>query len=322
MIYQNYTPLRHKIIKTEGKKKKPTGFLLILFAILSLSLFAIIRQTSKETEVTISKKMSTKNTKAVLGIESNSGNLEEIIDKALQGSSATYAVAIKNFKTNETFYLNKHRKFLSASLYKLWVMAVVFEQIKEGRLKEDDFLKQDVTVLNEKFNIATDEAELSEGEVEMSVNEALNEMITVSDNYSALLLTEKVGVDSIRDFLLRNDFKESVISQTLPTTTVHDIALFYEKLYQGELADKEFTEKMIDLLKRQKLNETLPKYLSEDIAIAHKTGQLDPVAHDAGIVYTNKGDYIIVLLSESTDIFGAKERMAGISEAVYNYFFQ
>jgi beta-lactamase class A len=54
--------------------------------------------------------------------------------------------------------------------------------------------------------------------------------------------------------------------------------------------------------------------------MAHKTGELGQVSHDGGIVYTEKGDYIIVVLSESTLPKGAEERIANISKDVYAYF--
>lgn len=78
-----------------------------------------------------------------------------------------------------------------------------------------------------------------------------------------------------------------------PTTTSFDIALFFEKLYKGELANEENTQKMLDLLKKQELNNKLSKYLPEEIDVAHKTGEIGWFSHDAGIVYTNYGDYSI-----------------------------
>ena len=96
--------------------------------------------------------------------------------------------------------------------------------------------------------------------------------------------------------------------------------LFFEKLSKGELADKSSTDKMITLLKRQRLNTKLPKYLPDEIVIAHKTGELGAVSHDAGIIYLPSGDYSIVILSESDNPPGAVERIAQMSKNVYDYF--
>ena len=77
---------------------------------------------------------------------------------------------------------------------------------------------------------------------------------------------------------------------------------------------------MLDLLKSQKLNNKLPKYLPQEIDVAHKTGEIDSLTHDAGIVYAPTSDYIIVILSKSDYPPGAEERIADISRAVYEYF--
>ena len=77
---------------------------------------------------------------------------------------------------------------------------------------------------------------------------------------------------------------------------------------------------MLQLLKIQKLNNKIPRYLPKDTVVAHKTGELDPFTHDAGIVYTPNGNYIIVVLSKSDDPDLAENRIADISKNVFNYF--
>jgi beta-lactamase class A len=77
---------------------------------------------------------------------------------------------------------------------------------------------------------------------------------------------------------------------------------------------------MIDLLKKQALNDRLPKYLDSDIEVAHKTGELFGAKHDAGIVYAKTGDYVIVVLSDTKDYDKAAENIARYSEEIYNYF--
>lgn len=245
--------------------------------------------------------------------------LTPVAEQALSGSKGTYAVAIKNLKTGESYMQNPRKKFGAASLYKLWVMAEAFDQIKKGKLKEDEILKNEISVLNEKFKIATESAELTEGEIEMTVAQALERMIIISHNYSALLLSDRVGLSQVSFFLKENKFQESNIGNP-PQTTAYDIALFFEKLYKGKLVDKQYSDRMIEILDKQQLNDRIPKYLPKDSKIAHKTGELGYFKHDAGIVFSQEGDYIIVVLSESDFPPGAAERIAQISKAVYNYF--
>ncbi|MBI2622076.1 serine hydrolase [Candidatus Microgenomates bacterium] len=77
---------------------------------------------------------------------------------------------------------------------------------------------------------------------------------------------------------------------------------------------------MISLLLQQELNDRIPKYLPKEAKVAHKTGEIDFAKHDAGIVFANSGDYLIVVLSESDNPSAASERIANLSKAVYEYF--
>lgn len=249
-------------------------------------------------------------------------SLKEVIGKALEGSKGTYGIAIKNLITHEEYFSNEHKIFDAGSLYKLWIMAVIYNKIQSGELREDQLLSQDIAVLNEKFNIDPELAEQTEGKITQSVGEALNQMITISHNYSALLLTEKIKLSTVATFLKTSGFNESKVGTEgdVPTTTPFDLALFFEKLYKGELTPQEYRTKMLTLLKNQQLNDKLPKYLPQEASVAHKTGEIGWFTHDAGIVSFPKGDYILVVFSESDSPPGAEERIAEISKAVYSYF--
>lgn len=249
-------------------------------------------------------------------------SLENAVNSALEGSNGTYAIAVKNLKNGESYYLNEHQVFDAGSMYKLWIMAEAYGQIQNGALSEDEFLSEDVAALNSKFNISEDNAELTEGSVTLSVADALSQMITISHNYAAFLLTEKIKLSSVNLFLEKNGFKESNvgINGENPTTTASDIALFFEKLYKLQLANQENTNKMLDLLKKQQLNNKLPKYLPQGVIVAHKTGEIDYSSHDGGIVFSPKADYIIVVFSKSDIPASTDERIAQISKNVYEFF--
>lgn len=246
--------------------------------------------------------------------------IEAIVQKELEGTKGTYAFAIKNLKTGESYYFNEHKKFQTASLYKVWIMAVTFNQIKAGTLSMDEELSSDVVALNQKFQIATEDAELKEGFVKFTVRDALEQMITNSHNYASLLLSLRIKLSSVVKFLNQHNLQDSSIGQP-PMTTASDMALFFEQLYNNEITDPEHTEEMIALLKRQNLNNVLPKYIPEGVSIAHKTGQLFTYSHDAGIFYMEqKGDYVIVGMSDSAAYQAAEDRIAQVSRAVYTYF--
>ncbi len=249
-------------------------------------------------------------------------SLEDAVTTALFESKGDYAIVIKNLKTGESYVRQENKQYEPGSLYKLWVMAAVFDQVKQGNLGEDEELSRSIAFLNSSFGISPDNAEQTSGTITQTVSQALNQMITISHNYAAMLLTEKIKLSTVKTYLETNGFKDSKVGTKgeEPTTTASDIAKFLEKVYKKELVSAEYSEKMIEFMKKQEKNNKLPLYLPSGVVMAHKTGELGMVSHDAGIVYTEKGDYIIVAFSETESPKGAEDRIGKVSEAVYQYF--
>ncbi|OGE78659.1 hypothetical protein A3J19_01550 [Candidatus Daviesbacteria bacterium RIFCSPLOWO2_02_FULL_41_8] len=318
----NFVP-RWKL-RLRRRRKKRLIRLLLFFLIFAVIIFILLQfKTVKNEPVEVK-------TPAVAGVrdeQTDRSSLKAVVENSLLETKGNYGVVIKNLKTGESYLINEHRVFDAASLYKLWVMAAVYNQIQSGKLNPDQVLSEDIAVLNKDFFIEPDKAELTDGAVTLTVDSALTQMITISHNYAALLLTKQIRLAKVEAFLKENGFKESKVgtSGALPKVTPFDIALFLEKLYKSELADQENSQKMIELLKNQKISDGLPDYLpdkqsSEPVAVAHKTGDIEGFKHDAGIVFTGKGDYIVVIMSESTSPAGAGERIALLSKAVFDYF--
>jgi beta-lactamase class A len=259
--------------------------------------------------------------KSIKGISTLfSSGLQQTVETSLEGTTGTYAVYIKNLKTGEHYALRENEQFTSASLYKLWTMGAVYTQIEEGKLEKDDVLSASVESLNKQFGISTEEAELTEGTITKTVDDAVEQMITISHNYSAILLTSKVKLETVRDFLSTYGLDDSVVGKDLPVTTAADIGKYYELLYNKKIVNEIYSDEMMSRLKRQKLNDRIPKLLPKDTVVAHKTGEIYGFKHDAGIVFAPKSDYIIVMLSNSKNPAAAADRMAQLSKDVYDYF--
>ncbi len=262
-------------------------------------------------------------------------NLENEVEDILRNTQGRYGIYIKNLKTGEIYTTDEHEIFEPASLYKIWVMGAVFEKIKEGKLSEDDKLVADVVLLNKKYKLDGEEADLKDGVINFTVKSALEQMITISHNYAGLSLIDKVGSEGIKEFMRRYGLSDSSFDAPLKTTA-SDFGRFLERLYQGEVIDSEYSQRMIEVLSHQQKNDRLPKYLPEGTRVAHKTGELPNVRNDAGIVYCCKqelahssgGDFsaeganpfIIVVLAETKNVVETSDKIARISEAAYNYF--
>lgn len=248
--------------------------------------------------------------------------LAHVVQSQLLDAKGTYSVMVKNLRTGESYRFNGNHRYETASLYKVWTMAVIYQKIQSGELHEDDKLTAEVKYLNQVFQIPEEEAEQVDGDVDYTVSDALEKMIIISDNYAALLLTDHVKYSALKDFLKKNGLTHSQVGEgeAVPMTTPEDMVLFFEKLYRNKLANQENTNKMLSLLERTQFNDVIPKYLPEETKIAHKTGSYEFFSNDAGIIYTKKGDYILALFSESDVPRDADDRLAKISKAIYEYF--
>lgn len=246
-----------------------------------------------------------------------SKEIEEIVSEELNGEKGTYSIVYKNLKNGDYYELNSDHIYESASLYKLFVMAKTYDAIEKGDLTHETVLSDTVQRLNERFDIASEEAEMTEGSFRMTVDTALEQMITISHNYSALLLSSKLKSSVIKSYIAENGFENTDFNSP-PKTTASDMLLFYEKLYKKELVTPERSDEMMDLLRRQELNDRIPKYLPKAVSVAHKTGELGGAKHDAGIVFSDKGDYILVMMSDTNAPQHAAEVQARISENIYN----
>lgn len=317
-------------IEERRRKKGGSGILKLIFFVIFIGVIAggtyfyfktpsKIEKANKTEVLSATTTVSPKSKEVALP---SSLGLKTAVDEALKGTHGTYGIVIKNLKTGEYFAQNEHRVFEPASVYKLWIMGAVYQGIEEGKIKDDEVLSKDVEYLNMKYGIPSDIAEQTEGTVTFSIRDALIQMIDVSDNYAALLLTDRVGLSAVSRFLETNGFFETKVGagNSDPTTTPSDIALFLEKLDGGQLANEKSTKEMLDLLRWQRLNDLIPKYLPDGVVVAHKTGALEPFAHDAGIVYSEFGNYVIVVMTETDSRFQAEERVALVSKKVYEYF--
>jgi beta-lactamase class A len=153
-------------------------------------------------------------------------------------------------------------------------------------------------------------------------------MITVSSNFAANLLIEKLGVEKIRATVtrlgadgmqvLRGVEDQKAFDKGLNnSTTARGLLVLFERLGRGRAVDRKADAAMIAVLKRQRFNDAIPAGLPPGIEVAHKTGSITRIHHDAGIVFA-KRPYVLVVL-----VRGIQERkesavlMAAISKAVY-----
>ena len=91
---------------------------------------------------------------------------------------------------------------------------------------------------------------------------------------------------------------------------------------EGRAVSPEASREMVDVLAAQKFNEGIPAGLPREARVAHKTGSITKIEHDAGVVYLPAGrkPYVLVVLVRGiADAKRAHKLIADISRAVYTF---
>jgi beta-lactamase class A len=222
-------------------------------------------------------------------------NVQNLLDTQVQNQSPTYAIFIKNLKTGSSYQINQDLKIPSASLYKLAVMYTAYDLLQKGQIQKDQ--------------------EIADG---LTVESALELMITVSDNNSALKLAEKIGWTNINSFIKNQGINGfNLLVKDYPQTTAKAVADLLERIYTKTAVSQIASEEMLNLLLKQQINDRIPKYLPLDVKIAHKTGEVDNLRHDAGIIFGKNSDYIFAFLTDTPIPQDGAENIAKLSKTMF-----
>jgi beta-lactamase class A len=79
------------------------------------------------------------------------------------------------------------------------------------------------------------------------------------------------------------------------TTTARGLMVLLEAIANGTAAPPPASDEMLEILKRQRFNAGIPAGLPPGTPVAHKTGTITKIHHDAGIVYAAR-PYVLVVL--------------------------
>jgi beta-lactamase class A len=157
-------------------------------------------------------------------------------------------------------------------------------------------------------------------------------MIVQSDNTATNILIDIAGIAAINQLLSTMNLKNTLLKRKMMDatarsagienlTTAQDMARIMELLYRGEVLDQEISAYIIDIMKKQLDSSMMRLHIPDQTVVAHKTGELDYLSHDAGIVFHEKGDYIfVVLIWDAITNNYARQAIGQISKIVYDYF--
>jgi beta-lactamase class A len=261
--------------------------------------------------------------------------LEARLRSLIAASGAEVAVAFRTLDGRSEVLIDPDKAFHAASTMKVPVMIELFRQARAGTLSLDEPLP----ILNQFRSIVDGSPyKLSEGDDSdkaiyaaagrtLTLRQLNEAMITVSSNFAANLLIEKLGVERIRAAVttlgadgmkvLRGVEDQKAFDKGLNnSTTARALLTLFERLGHGRAVDPTSDEAMIAVLKRQKFNDGIPAGVP-GIAVAHKTGNITRIHHDAGIVYAKRPYVLVLLVRGIQDQKASAALMARITEAVH-----
>lgn len=258
------------------------------------------------------------------------------IQQQIQKSGADVGVAFHTLDGKAEWHFRADDTFHAASTMKIPVMIELFHQVREGKVKLDDTL----SIKNEfhslvdgsiyKLNPADDsETDLYKAEGQTrSLRQLCELMITVSSNFATNLLVEKLGVENIRATVhslhadgmnvLRGVEDQKAFDRGMNNaTTARGLEQLLDAIARGEAVDPASSKQMIEILERQKFNEGIPAGLPAGTSVAHKTGELTKIHHDAAIVFAPRPFVLVILVRGLADIKDSSALMAQITRELY-----
>jgi beta-lactamase class A len=259
------------------------------------------------------------------------------IERVITASGAEVAVAWRplDAKPREEILINTATRFHAASTMKLPVMIELFKQVANMRLSLDDTL----VVSNHFLSIVdgspyeVSAASDSDSDVHRAIGQPMTlgllceHMITRSSNLAANLLLDKLGPKNIQATIdslgasgmqvVRGVEDQKAFDQGLNNTTdAMGLFTLLQQIGRGEVVSRSASADMVEILKRQTSNDGIPTGLPPGTAVAHKTGTITGIHHDAAIVYAPRPYVLVVLVRGITDQRVSAKLMADITRAV------
>lgn len=254
--------------------------------------------------------------------------LDQRIQAALDGFQGRAWIYAKNLDTGKDYSLRGDEPTRTASTIKLAIMAETFHQVAQGKLRWDDEI---VLSKDKKTGGSGVLFELSDN-TKIDLRSALNFMIVVSDNTGTNLVLDKVGADNVNDFMdslglpgiksMRKingggDSKAGLDPQNrifgLGRSTPREMVKLIEMMERGTLVSKEASAEMIAILKRQQYKDGIGRGMPDSIPVASKSGALDRLRSDVGIIYTRRGRIAMAITIDDMRVVAYDEENPGLA---------
>jgi beta-lactamase class A len=240
-------------------------------------------------------------------------------------ANGTVGLFVRNLTTGAEASVNADRVFPAASLYKLPILVETVRQIRLGRISPEQML----TVQKSQWVPGSGVLQGRVGE-SLPVKELMRLMIAESDNIAAMMLLDLTGLNNVNqtmkglglestrllDYRGANAYNGVGPYATSPA----DMGLLLDTIGSGRLVDQQTSDEVLRLLGQKQASDLLSEALPWNVKVAHKWGEIPGARHDAGIVFTPRFQYVIVVMTENVDPLGSPSYIRDLSKTIYTFF--
>jgi len=204
--------------------------------------------------------------------------------------TGTYSFFVIDLSSGYEFGFRERNIMQAASLIKLPVFISLYQEAESSLLNLDSIY----TLKSSDIRVGSGSLQYKKPGTQISYREMLKLMGKESDNTSFNIFRNILGDQKIQKTI--NDIGMVSTSLAENETSAHDVSLLFQKLFNGQLIDKNNTEEMLGYLTDTIYEDYIPKGVLE-VKVAHKFGREVNVTNDAGIIYSSK-PFVLVILSE------------------------
>lgn len=251
--------------------------------------------------------------------------LQETLNQIINQSKEKICILVVDMMTQERIYEHQsQQKLISASTIKIPIMLTVLNEIAQNNLSLED------PILVRKDQILEDTQVFEFGEREYSIYELLMWMIISSDNTATNVLIEKCGMNTINHYcqeVLETKHtslqrymldSEAVQNGYNNYTCQHDLYMMFVKLMNHDILTDQLCDVAFKILFNQRCQNQVMRYIYEPVLYAHKTGELDYLHHDSGIMLIHQKWYYIGVSIQSDQIEGNYPLIGKIGKTIYD----
>jgi beta-lactamase class A len=230
--------------------------------------------------------------------------LEKSILDVDRGLDGVMGVAIVDLSDGHKYLLHAGDVFPQASSIKICVLAELYRQAEQGKLKLTDLYTVNAADVVQDSDIM---GGLTPGVTKITLRDLATMMVAVSDNAATNVLIDRVGMDNVNAFLSARGLRETRLRRKMMdlkaategrenVSTPNEMLTLLESLYRGQILNKEMTEDFFKVLSTHK-DSWIPRDLPDDLKIANKPGALEGVRNDSGVIFVDKRPYILCVMT-------------------------